>query len=120
MVSILCSFVILAKGPNQGLDPNVLRFRFHNIVRNSHRLKKTESANVAQEISEEQCTYERPQLPGQNNGTIFTSSFHMPRKCKSESATRFSNLQFQLKGSFLKTVKQKLKKNFHGCLSQVQ
>lgn len=49
MVSISCSFVILAKGLNQGLDPTVLRFRFRNFVhtvRNSHCFKKMDSANM--------------------------------------------------------------------------
>lgn len=61
MVSILCSFVILAKGLNQALLPTVLKFRFCNFVHtigNSHCFEKTDSANVAQEICEEQCTYE--------------------------------------------------------------
>lgn len=55
-------------------------------------------------------------VPVQNNKTIFTSSFHMTRKCKSESATSLSSLQFHLKGSFL----QKTQNNFYGCLSLVK
>lgn len=93
MVSILCSFVTLAKGFNQG---SLTLYTQLEIVTASKRpiLPMLHKKSVKSNVLTKDLKFQFKTI----KLSVLSSSFHMPRKCKSDSATSFSNLQFHLRG----------------------